>query len=100
MPGSKNEIIKTGYKKMPTAKIPVFPSRKIFNNFKYPVNELGPPKGMLFDSMAVCQYSNYNIGKINAYLRSVMQVRFPEMKFALRKQNIKDIERVVVFRIR
>lgn len=91
-----NEIIKIGYQKLTirTSK------KRLFNEFKYPVNELRVPKGKLSDGMAVCEYTNYNIGKINAYIRTVINVRFPERKFALRKQNVKNLDRVVVFRIK
>lgn len=95
-----NEIIKRGYKKMP-APIVVQNKQTIdFSGYKYPINELRVPKGELLDNMAVCEYSHYNMGKIGSYVRTVIGKKFPERKFALRKQKVKNKERVVVYRIK
>lgn len=92
------EIIKRGYKKMPAPIIIAKKQIKEFSDYKYPLNELRVPKGGLNDSMAVCEYSNYNMGKINSYLRTVIVQKFPDRKFSLRKQKVKNKERVVVYR--
>lgn len=95
-----NEIIKRGFKKIPGPAIK--PNRALSLRkftYKYPVDTLREPKENLFDSMAVCEYSHYNMGRVNSYLRAVILKKFPERKFSLRKQKVKNKERVVVYRI-
>lgn len=99
MPDHENEIINRGYRKLPPLKIKGLRKVVEFKNFKYPVNKLRIPKNDLNDSMAVCVYSSYNIGLVNSYLRSVISVKFPERKFVLRKQIVKNKNRVVVYRV-
>ncbi len=93
-------IIKRGYKKIPGPAVKKKREIKEFSDYKYPIDQLRRPKQGLFDSMAVCEYTHANMGKINSYIRSVISVRFSDRKFSLRKQKVKNKERVVVYRIK
>lgn len=97
---NKTNVIKIGYRKMPMPTVKGKKEVKTFSDFKYPINELRVPKGDLNDSMAVCEYTHYDMGKINSYLHSVIAKKFPDRKFALRKQLVKKKERVIVYRVK
>ena len=96
------EIFKTGYRPLPNKRAPVSPDAKpgLFTDFKYPVNILNPPRLDKYDTMAVGVYTPPLMRRVAAYMRTVINKRFPERQFSLRKIKVKGKYRVVVYRIK
>lgn len=100
MTNSQNNIIHTGYRKMPEKKIRVPKGNKVESSLKYPINELGEPRDGLNDSLAICQYSKQAMIQLGAYIRQVIRPLFPSNEYVMRKEDIDGTPMVLIYRTR